>query len=439
MALRFNPPPNWPAPPDGFVPPAGWQPDPAWGPAPEGWQLWVDDASASSAPAVASAPAVSSAADPAWAPTQAVSTSSTPVADPTGQQVSAPSADYSAASGFSAPAVASAPEMSAFQAPTQPMGFGEQQGMQPPAQSGPAPMTGASAPMAGSAPMMGASAPMAGGSAPMAASAPSSSPYSASLDYAQSPTPYQGGAAQPGFGAQPQAASWQPLDVNGAQSSGSKPVTKQWWFWTIIVVVVLALVGVLAWALIGGGDDPKPNGQHNGQATQQATQQASNGPAPTAKPTGGCQQGTSQNCPGDLRTQSLTLTASSVASDPDATVDVSFGDVVWDATDQLRSSWKYGFVEPSNGYVYMRLPVTVTYHGKGDADLISLTIKYVRDGNTFTKEYTFVSDELDSQTDPYDGGSVTGYVTFLIPAEYAHSGAFVISYNYHDEYWMAEL
>ena len=43
MALRFNPPPNWPAPPDGFVPPAGWQPDPAWGPAPEGWQLWVDD------------------------------------------------------------------------------------------------------------------------------------------------------------------------------------------------------------------------------------------------------------------------------------------------------------------------------------------------------------------------------------------------------------
>ena len=29
MALRFNPPPNWPAPPDGFVPPAGWQPDPA--------------------------------------------------------------------------------------------------------------------------------------------------------------------------------------------------------------------------------------------------------------------------------------------------------------------------------------------------------------------------------------------------------------------------
>jgi len=51
MALRFNPPPNWPAPPEGFEPPAGWQPDPAWGPAPEGWQIWVDDSAASAASA----------------------------------------------------------------------------------------------------------------------------------------------------------------------------------------------------------------------------------------------------------------------------------------------------------------------------------------------------------------------------------------------------
>lgn len=43
MAKRFNPPPNWPAPPAGWQPPADWQPDPAWGPAPQGWQLWVDE------------------------------------------------------------------------------------------------------------------------------------------------------------------------------------------------------------------------------------------------------------------------------------------------------------------------------------------------------------------------------------------------------------
>lgn len=43
MALRFNPPPNWPKPPEGWQPDAGWRPDPQWGPAPQGWPFWVDE------------------------------------------------------------------------------------------------------------------------------------------------------------------------------------------------------------------------------------------------------------------------------------------------------------------------------------------------------------------------------------------------------------
>jgi len=43
VALRFNPPPGWPPPPDGFSPDPGWRPDPSWPPAPPGWQLWVPD------------------------------------------------------------------------------------------------------------------------------------------------------------------------------------------------------------------------------------------------------------------------------------------------------------------------------------------------------------------------------------------------------------
>jgi hypothetical protein len=43
MARRFNPPPNWPTPPEGFTPEPGWKPDPSWPPPPEGWQLWVDE------------------------------------------------------------------------------------------------------------------------------------------------------------------------------------------------------------------------------------------------------------------------------------------------------------------------------------------------------------------------------------------------------------
>ena len=41
MTRRYNPPPNWPAPPDGWTPPAGWEPDPACGPPPPGWSVWT--------------------------------------------------------------------------------------------------------------------------------------------------------------------------------------------------------------------------------------------------------------------------------------------------------------------------------------------------------------------------------------------------------------
>lgn len=43
MADReFNPPPNWPQPPDGWTPPSDWTPDPSWPPPPNGWELWID-------------------------------------------------------------------------------------------------------------------------------------------------------------------------------------------------------------------------------------------------------------------------------------------------------------------------------------------------------------------------------------------------------------
>ncbi len=46
--MRYNPPPNWPKPPEGWSPAAEWSPDPSWPPPPPGWQLWVDDAPVSS-------------------------------------------------------------------------------------------------------------------------------------------------------------------------------------------------------------------------------------------------------------------------------------------------------------------------------------------------------------------------------------------------------
>jgi hypothetical protein len=42
-AYRFNPPPNWPSPPQDWAPPAGWQPDPSWPAPPAGWELWLPE------------------------------------------------------------------------------------------------------------------------------------------------------------------------------------------------------------------------------------------------------------------------------------------------------------------------------------------------------------------------------------------------------------
>ena len=70
MTVRFNPPPNWPKPPEGWVPPPGWNPDPSWPPPPDGWPLWLpdNDANAAGTPvptASEAAPATASATDAA--------------------------------------------------------------------------------------------------------------------------------------------------------------------------------------------------------------------------------------------------------------------------------------------------------------------------------------------------------------------------------------
>ena len=376
MALRFNPPPNWPAPPDGFVPPAGWQPDPAWGPAPEGWQLWVDD-SATTGPN-ASAPQSSSGADPAWAPTQAVSTSSSAaVADPTGAPVSAPSGDY------------------------------------------------ASGPMSSPNPMM--SAPSGMSAAPSTSSASSASPYAASMDYEQSPTPYQNQPYQgPGMPADPQA-SWQPGGVgNLAGGSPDKPVTKQWWFWTIIAVVVVALVAVgIVVALNLGKDDGAKGGSTKGGATHSQP----TGGTPNNGNNGGL--GTTMDNPATMQN---TFTFNGVSSDdPNATLDVAFEEVQWDATQAVREDQPYTFESPSASQVYIRLKIRATYHGKGKFNPYGLHVDYVKDGNATSPSTDIADESFTSQTEPRDGGSITGFFTFLVPKDGVKDGVFAISTSYTGE------
>ncbi|MCZ0859514.1 hypothetical protein [Actinomyces israelii] len=369
MALRFNPPPNWPAPPEGFNPPAGWQPDPAWGPAPEGWQLWVED----SVPGGGSGPQTSSEADAAWAPTQAVpSSSSSPVADPTGQSASAPSGDYAA----SGPVVG----------------------------SGPAPVVG---------------------------SGPGASPYAPGMNYAQAPTPYHnqgmpapGGPVQGAPGGLPQGPGWQPVNV--AAQGGSKSIIQQWWFWLIIGLLVIALVGGGLYAILRNGNDSDSDNNGGGGTTTSATPDAG-------------AVGTSEKNPYPP-SQTVTVQAGSTYTNgSDASVDVTFGVVNWDATQQFRSvTAKVLWTEPPSDKVYIRVPVTVTYHGSGQLGDFDVHISYVRNGNTTDAVLSIADDEYREQNMPHDGGSATGYATFLVTREEAQSkeGVWTVSglSNYDDQY-----
>ncbi len=389
MALRFNPPPNWPSPPEGFEPPPGWQPDPAWGPAPEGWQLWVDD----SAPATGlpdSGSAAVPGADPAWAPTGSASsaptgpaapsaeTASLPahVADPTGSSASAPSGDYvSSTSTVGGPAG-----------------------------------------------------------------------YDPGADYSQAPTPFhnQQSPVPPGTPPGP-VGNWQPVDVAGGLSAApaSRPVTRQWWFWTIIAaVLVVALVLTLVLVSRGSSDD------RDGGATAQSSSDtgSSSDDADSSDDSSGSGsggEGTSADTAIDPTQQDVVLPSTRQEDEgKDIQITVHFDPVTWDANDTLKADNEYIYEEPPEGQVYITVPVTVTYQGEGQFNYHDLDITYEDGGNTSEPEIFIDDKSFYSQSMPRNGGSATGYYAFLISEDSVNSGNFVISafdtYSSDREEWFVQ-
>lgn len=378
MALRFNPPPNWPAPPEGFNPPAGWQPDPAWGPAPEGWQLWVEDSTPGTS--AGSAPQTGSAADAAWAPTQAVPTGSS-VADPTGQSASAPSGDYTGSTPF-------------------------------------------------------------GGSVPGSDSSSGAAPYAPGMNYAQSPTPYhnQSGAPGSGGGLPPQGGpGWQP---GMSAPMGPKPVTRQWWFWLIIVLVVVALLAGVLMVVNSRSHNSHNNATGPTAVSSQGsypTSQSGSGSGPGGGANPGASSTPSPGSPGTTEKnplpadQTITMSAGKYSTDEGASVDVSLGVVEWNANDSLKSQMnRYSWHEPDSGKVYVRVPVEITYHGTSKFNSSNLKIEYDQDGNTTSAENTLTysaKDEFSAQDMPRDGGTAKGYFTFQLTTQQANdkAGVWVIT------------
>jgi len=238
------------------------------------------------------------------------------------------------------------------------------------------------------------------------------------MNYAQSPTPFHNqGGAQSGPGGLPQGGpGWQPPGPGGP--SGPKPIVQQWWFWLIIGVVVIALVAGCLIAILSNSGSSNNNSSHH-----------TNDPAPTIagpSPSSGGSSGSSGGVGSTEKNpyeanETVTITANKYSTDPNASIDVTFGVVEWDATQQLKdSSSKYSWTEPPAGYVYVRVPVSVTYHGSGQFNYLDLDLDYVQNGNTTSPEDSIsyeVRDEFRRQDMPRDGGTAKGYITFLMTTE----------------------
>ena len=398
MALRFNPPPNWPAPPEGFEPPAGWQPDPAWGPAPEGWQIWVDDSAASAASAAGAA----SEADPAWAPTQAVSTAPTaslstasPVADPTGMSASAPSGDYAGA-----PTTGGSPyaaNMDYAQSPTPYQPQGAAGGMQPPA----------------------------GGWQPNAAA-----------------------PAGPGNGSKPLTQQW------------------WFWTGIAAVVVVALVIGsIFMFKGDSSESDDKadststsePKSQKKADSDSDSKKKASDSDetdssdqksssSPDSRSSSN-DPGSSKSKPLDPTTGPLEIKAGKYDEDPNASISVKFNPVEWDVNAaDLQAIDRRTYTDPPEGKKYIRVPVEVTYHGEGQFKGRSLKIDYDYQGNTSSALESYSDSGLFIRQDfPRDGGTAKGYYIFLVDAATANDGkavfavkAFYDDYNVKEKYVMAK-
>ena len=401
MALRFNPPPNWPAPPEGFEPPAGWQPDPAWGPAPEGWQIWVDDSAGSGASA-ASAAGAATEADPAWAPTQAVSTAPTaslstasPVADPTGMSASAPSGDYAGA-----PATGGSPyaaNMDYAQSPTPYQPQGAAGGMQPPA----------------------------GGWQPNAAA-----------------------PAGPGNGSKPLTQQW------------------WFWTGIAAVVVVALVIGSIFMFKGDSSDSDdkadststsEPKSQKKADSDSDSKKKASDSDetdssdqksssSPDSRSSSN-DPGSSKSKPLDPTTGPLEIKAGKYDEDPNASISVKFNPVEWDVNAaDLQAIDRRTYTDPPEGKKYIRVPVEVTYHGEGQFKGRSLKIDYDYQGNTSSALESYSDSGLFIRQDfPRDGGTAKGYYIFLVDAATANDGkavfavkAFYDDYNVKEKYVMAK-
>ncbi len=110
------------------------------------------------------------------------------------------------------------------------------------------------------------------------------------------------------------------------------------------------------------------------------------------------------------------------------TLDVTIGDVNWDATDEVMGANEFN-EEPGEGETYILVPVSMTYHGDGTSEPgFSLMVDYVTEGGNSYSDAGSVTPKswLDVGT-LHDGGTGEWEIGILIPADQAKNGHFAVS------------
>jgi len=220
-----------------------------------------------------------------------------------------------------------------------------------------------------------------------------------------------------------------------------------------VLVVVLA-IGTIVWAMSGSDDNGGSNKAEQsssqssksgkqGSSSKEKSKESSDGPS--AEASGGASKGSDEagsdpKNPIDPTTTSVEFKAGKYDDDPNAAVTVTFGAVEWNANETIKAANKYIYQDPPSGKVYIRVPVEISYKGKGQYEKYGLQIDYSHDGNTSGSE-SFIDDSMFNQQDmPRDGGTAKGYFVFLVDEATANDGKGVFAvkgFSGNDEVYVA--
>lgn len=253
-----------------------------------------------------------------------------------------------------------------------------------------------------------------------------------------SPNGYsQGSANAPG---QPPAYS-----APGGSFAPQPPPAKKsrWWLWTclgcgVLGLILLLVIGGCSVLASRGGDDGTTTEAPISSTSAPADPASSAAPATSAAaPAPGAGDPGSKDNPLPLGQGPVTI-----ATSDGGTLDVTLGAANWDAWAAIQSANSFN-EPPPEGQVYVMVPVTVTYHGSGSANVwIESSIKYAPGNGQIYTEASVVTPRSSINTNEVTEGGTAEYdIAFLVPADQVRVGQFTVeplmSFNGETFYYAA--